>query len=82
MRFNKKADGKNNFDIFIEEIPCEVETILDQIPWANKPEPELKKEILDSLKRNKMIEKIVGGLKQGGKIIIINSTVSSSELGH
>lgn len=81
VRFNKKADGKNNFDIFIEEIPCEVETILDQIPWANKPEPELKKEILDSLKRNKMIEKIVGGLKQGGKIIIINSTVSSLSWG-
>jgi hypothetical protein len=68
VRFNRKDDGKNNFDMFIQEIPCEVETILDQIPWANKPESQLRKEILDSLKRIKMIEKIQEGLRQEGKI--------------
>ncbi|MFZ0512190.1 MAG: hypothetical protein WAM14_11335 [Candidatus Nitrosopolaris sp.] len=46
VRFNRKDDGKENFDMFIQEIPCEVETILDQIPWVNQPESELKKEIL------------------------------------
>jgi hypothetical protein len=67
IRFNRKGNGKNNFDMFIQEIPCEVETMLDQIPWANKPESELKKEILNSLKRNKTIEKIQEALMQGGK---------------
>ena len=63
VRFKKKVSGEKNFDMFIQEIPCEVETILDQIPWAMQPASDVRKEILGSLKREKMIEKILDGLR-------------------
>ena len=77
VRFKKKVQGEKNFDMFIQEIPCEVETILDQILWAMQPASDVRKEILGSPKREKMIEKILDGLRQGAKIILVNSTASS-----
>ena len=81
VRFKQKIKGEKNFDMFIQEIPSEVETILDQIPWAMQPASDVRKEILVSLKRNKMIEKILDGLRQGGKIILVNATASSLSWG-
>ncbi|MFZ0512819.1 MAG: hypothetical protein WAM14_14525 [Candidatus Nitrosopolaris sp.] len=81
VRFNQKVEGESNFDMLIQGIPCEVETMLDQVYWAEKQEPELRKEILVSLKREKMKEKIEDALRQGAKIIFVNSTVTSLSWG-
>lgn len=81
VRFKKKVQGEKNFDMFIQEIPCEVETILDQIPWAMQPASDVRKEILGSLKREKLIEKILDGLRQVAKMILVNSTASSLSWG-
>jgi hypothetical protein len=80
VQFKQVIEGEYNYDMLINEIPCEVETILDRIPWAERPEAEVKKEILWSLRRQKMRDKITDGVKQGGKIILVNSTATVSSL--
>jgi hypothetical protein len=77
VKFAEQVKNKKNFDMFIENIPAEVETILDQIPWAERHEPKLDKEICDSLKRDKITEKIDEALQQNGKIVFLHGTVSS-----
>jgi hypothetical protein len=77
ISFNEKKPNSKNPDVFINRIPSEVKTIIDEIHYQDQIEANLIEEILCSLRRNKLIGKINEGLEQTARIIILDSTGTS-----
>ena len=81
-RFVKNTDiesSENNkkFDMLVENIPSEVKTVIDDFPWFDQDDPDLKKEIICSLRREKIYKKINEAIEQKAKIIFLSATTSS-----
>ena len=74
--FIKTNLQEKNPDLFINTIPADIKTLIDEIQYQDKIEDSLFEEILFSLQRNRLISKINEGLKQG-IIIVLDATGTS-----
>ena len=74
--FIKTNLEEKNPDLFINTIPADIKTLIDEIQYQDQIEDSLFEEILFSLQRNKLISKINEGLKQG-IIIVLDATGTS-----
>lgn len=75
--FEKKKEGAKNPDVYINMVSSEVKTVIDEIQYQDRIEDNLLEEILYSIKRNKLVDKINEALEQGGNIVILDATGAS-----
>jgi hypothetical protein len=71
------TENKKKFDMFVENIPSEVKTAMDDFPWFDQDDPDLKKELISSLRREKIYKKVNEAIEQKAKIIFLSATTSS-----
>ena len=89
--FNMEVSFKDKHDFMIQNIPCEVKTIHDEmvigkdqdgniVPMSKKEDfgrLSLKDETIEQILRNKYKKDIRDAIEQGGKIVFINATFST-----
>jgi hypothetical protein len=91
LNFNMEVSFKDEHDFMLQNIPCEVKTIHDEIvlgkeqnnnivPMSKKEDfghLSLKDEIIEQILRNKYKKDIKEAIEQGGKIVFINASFST-----
>ena len=91
LNFNMEVSFKGKHDFMLQNIPCEVKTIHDEIvighdqndnivPMSKKEDfgqLSLKDETIEQILRNKYKKDIKDAIEQGGKIVFINASFST-----
>lgn len=77
VKFVQNIGNQKKYDLLLDDIPCDIKTILDEYPWFDQPENQLQEELIKSLKRTKVQEKIEEAMKQGARIIFLSATQTS-----
>ena len=77
VKFVQNIGNQKKYDLLLDDIPCDIKTILDEYPWFDQPENQLQEELIKSLKHTKVQEKIEEAMKQGARIIFLSATQTS-----
>ncbi|HEY7081676.1 MAG TPA: hypothetical protein VH500_18440 [Nitrososphaeraceae archaeon] len=76
LHFAKDTTNKNP-DVLLNNIPTEIETIMDILKYQTVIEDSVIEELILSLIRDKFIQRINGALDQCAKIVVLDATGTS-----